>query len=76
MSARRAQEAYDQVVRLQEFSGAHPQVSIEHKSAPAWHWIATWTDTGGELHTITVSDRANYHPLKGLLDRLDVVFPG
>jgi hypothetical protein len=76
MSARKAQEACDdqeacdQVVRLQEFSEAHPEVSIEHKSGPSWHWMATWADARGKLRAITVSDYVHAHPLKTLLDKL------
>lgn len=73
MSARAAKEAFDQVVRLQEFSRAHPGVDIAHKNAPMWHWIGTWTDAG-ELRTVTCSDGAHPHPLKGFLDRLDAAF--
>lgn len=67
--ADRAQEHFDQVIRLQAFEAVHPDVHIRHQAAPLWHWIATWIDGDGAEHVVVD------HELGGLLDRLDRIFP-
>lgn len=67
MSAKRAAEGYDQVVRRIRFSEAHPHVHIEMVTAPLWHWTATWVRHDGTQVTKT------HHDLRGLLDQLDAL---
>ncbi len=69
MSAQHARAAFDQVVRRQEFTKAHPDVHIEHQTAPLWHWLASWREADGAEHHIVD------HELGGLLDQLDRHFP-
>ena len=56
----------DQVLRKQRFVRDHPDVRIEHLTAPSWHWRARWTDSDGTTHELT--DRE----LGALLDELEV----
>ena len=67
MSADRAAEGYDQVIRRIRFSETHPHVHIEVVTAPLWHWIATWVDRDDRQAIKTDQE------LRGLLDKLDVV---
>ena len=69
MSEERAREYFDQVIRLQAFQAAHPNVRVEHQAAPLWHWISTWTDDDG-AERVKVD-----HELRGLLDQLERLFP-
>lgn len=73
MSARQAQATYDEVVRLAEFRLAHPEVSIEHKSAPYWYWTATWTDAAGKERTLVSRDLLG-HSLRTLMNGLHKAF--
>ncbi len=69
MSAERAREYLDTVLRKQAFEKAHPHVHIAHQAAPLWHWLASWRDDDG-AERVKVD-----HELKGLLDSLDREFP-
>lgn len=55
----------DQVIRLEQFRRQHPDVDIQHRGEPAWHWEATWR--GRDDMTTVLADRE----LGGLLDRLE-----
>lgn len=68
MPDRRAQEVYDAVVHLQRFREKHPDVMIEHKVTPVWHWAAAWSQNGEDRIT-TDGD------LGHLMERLDRLFP-
>jgi hypothetical protein len=70
MTASRPRTALDQVVRKQRFERAHPDVAIEHRTAPAWHWTAEWDDGDGS-HRLVVNPE-----LSGLLDELSGTLDG
>jgi len=70
MSAGKARVAFDQVERKQRFERAHPDVAIEHRAAPAWHWAAEWRDSDGTRRVIV------NHELSGLLDALSDALEG
>ena len=55
----------DQVLRKQRFIRDHPDVGINHLTAPSWHWRARWTGADGQAH-----ERANFD-LGLLLDELE-----
>lgn len=62
--------AFDQVERKQQFERAHPDVVIEHRAAPVWHWVAEWADSDGTRRVVV------NHELSGLLDELAVTLDG
>jgi len=45
----------DQVVRLEKFSEAHPEVSIEFRRE-TWKWEATYPTSGNGTQTVYSSD--------------------
>jgi hypothetical protein len=56
----------DQVVRLEEFRAAHPDVTVVYvrPGTIGGYWLADWTDPdGADCRTVQLS-------LKGLLDKL------
>jgi hypothetical protein len=58
----------DQVRRRQEFQRQHPEVHVEHRTAPGWHWWAGWTDSVGQHQEVTAGE------LKYLLNDLEQAF--
>lgn len=70
MSAGRARVAFDQVERKQRFERAHPDVVIEHRTTPVWHWTAEWVDGDG-IRRVVVNPE-----LGGLLDELSGALDG
>ena len=60
----------DQVERKQQFERAHPDVAIEHRAVPVWHWAAEWRDDDGSRRVLV------NHELSGLLDELDDALDG
>jgi hypothetical protein len=55
----------DQVLRLEQFRQARPDVDIQHRRTPAWHWEAVWR--GPDDATMVVTD----YELGGLLNRVE-----
>jgi hypothetical protein len=65
-----AHPALDQVLRLQQFRRRHPEVDIQHRREPGWHWEACWRGPDG---TTVLAD----YELAGLIDRLEAALdPG
>jgi hypothetical protein len=58
----------DQVVRLERFSVAHPEVRIELRRE-TWTWEATYPVSGNGVQAVTGSE------LRHVLDRLENVYP-
>jgi hypothetical protein len=54
----------DQVVRRKALEATFPDVVIEHKEDPGWHWVASWPQDGGQC--IVVESE-----LEDLLDHLE-----
>ena len=70
MPVNRARVEFDQVERKQRFEHAHPDVAIEHRTAPAWHWMAEWVDSDGTRPLVVNPE------LCGLLDELSEALNG
>jgi hypothetical protein len=56
----------DQVVRLNDFRDAHPEVEIKHQDG---RWRAGWTDPSGKARSAYAAE------LEWVLDMLDKHFP-
>lgn len=54
----------DQVLRKQRICRDHPELRIDHLTAPSWHWRARWA-ADGTRHELTD------HDLGALLDAVE-----
>ena len=63
-SIARMAEQTDQVARRRALEAAYPQVVIEHKTDPGWHWTARWPKDNGECIVVE-------RELGDLLDQLE-----